>query len=82
MAIVRVSTLKGFSVDNQDIKNRFTYHPPKSGQPEIYEAIREMAHHLADKVNEWVPDCREKSLAITALEEAVMWANAGVARNG
>jgi hypothetical protein len=25
-------------------------------------------------------DCREKSLAITALEEVMMWTNAGIAR--
>jgi hypothetical protein len=31
-------------------------------------------------LNELVPDSREKSLAITHLEEAVMWANAGIAR--
>lgn len=28
-----------------------------------------------------VPDGREKSLALTHLEETVMWANAGVARS-
>jgi len=30
---------------------------------------------------ELMPDCREKSLAITKLEECVMWANKCAARN-
>lgn len=78
----RVSTLKGFSVDTDDILNRFTYHPPKMGQGNIYEGIREAALGFADYINEVAPDSREKSLAITALEETVFWANAAVARHG
>lgn len=63
------------------IKNAFTYHPPKPGQPEKYQAIRDMAKELAYLIDELVPDSREKSLAQTKLEESVMWANAGIARN-
>ena len=29
-----------------------------------------------------VPDSREKSLAITKLEESIMWANKGLSRHG
>ena len=65
-----------------DLENRFTYHAPKEGQPEIYRLIREKALDLAFHIDHLSPDSREKSLAITALEECVMWANAGVARNG
>jgi len=36
---------------------------------------------LAAYINENCPDSREKSLAFTKLEEAVMWANASIARN-
>lgn len=63
------------------IENAFTYHSPKEGQPEKYTAIRDKAKELAYLIDEMVPDSREKSLAITKLEECVMWANAGIARN-
>lgn len=63
------------------IENAFTYHAPKDGQPEKYQAIREKAKELAYLIQELVPPSREQSLAITKLEECSMWANAGIARN-
>lgn len=66
---------------SQQIENNFMYHAPKEGQPEIYTRLRESGKELAYLIEEMVPNSREKSLAMTKLEEAVMWANAGVARN-
>lgn len=66
---------------NAKIENNFTYHAPKPGQPEKYEAIREKAKELAYMIDELVPPGREQSLAMTKLEECTMWANAGIARN-
>lgn len=68
-------------MNNPKIDNAFTYHAPKEGQPEKYQVIRDSAKGLAYLIDEVVPDSREKSLAITKLEECVMWANAGIARN-
>lgn len=65
----------------QDLIKRFTYHAPKENQPQKYEAIRKNAMGFAELLDTLCPDSREKSLAITALEEAVMWANASIARN-
>jgi hypothetical protein len=65
-----------------DLENRFTYHSPKGDQAERYENIRYIAREFANDINRMCPDSREKSLAITALEECVMWANASIARNG
>ena len=59
----------------------FTYHAPNPGQPEKYVVIRDTAKGLAMVINDNCPDSREKSLAITKLEECVMWANASIARN-
>lgn len=64
----------------KNLKIRFTYHAPKEGQPELYEAIRNSAHELALCIVNNSMECREQSLAITKLEEAVMWANAAIAR--
>lgn len=69
-------------MNNPQIENNFKYHSPKEGQPEKYTMIREKAKELAYLIEDQCPNSREKSLAITKLEEAVMWANASVARNG
>lgn len=63
------------------IENNFQYHAPKDGQPEKYVAIREKAKELAYLLAELCPVSREKSLAMTNLEQAVMWANASIARS-
>lgn len=64
------------------IDNRFTYHSPKAGQNEKYEAIRNKAKELAWLIEKECPESREKSTAHTKLQEVVMWANASVAING
>lgn len=63
-----------------DLKNRFTYHSLKDGQPQTYSTLRIMTLHLATAINNNTPDGREKDLAITHLEQAIMWAKAGIAR--
>lgn len=64
-----------------DLENRFTYHPPKGDQPERYVRIREKAKELAELIVSETVGSREQSLALTKLEEATFWANAGIARN-
>lgn len=59
----------------------FTYHAPNESQVERYPLIREKAKELANLIVALSPPSREQSLAITKVEEAVMWANAGIARN-
>jgi hypothetical protein len=64
-----------------DIEKRFTYHPPKEGQPAKYEALRAHYKQLAYMILAMCPESRELSLALTKLEESNMWANAAIARN-
>lgn len=64
-----------------DLANRFTYHAPKPTQPERYTTLRDAGKNLATLILQCCPDSREQSLAITKLEEALFWANAGIARN-
>jgi hypothetical protein len=66
--------------DYDELKIRFTYHPPSGNQPFRYVLLRKMAMDFAEAVYGECPDSRERSLAITKIEEAVFWANASIAR--
>lgn len=59
---------------------RFTYHPPVAGQLDKYEHLRSVANGFAHYVASVVPPGREQATAITKIEEAMFWANAGIAR--
>lgn len=66
---------------NERIENAYIYHPANSIQEKKYSRIRVKAKELAYIIEEECPVSREKSLAMTKLEEASMWANASIARN-
>lgn len=67
----------------KEIMARLTYVSPKAAleQPARYEEIRAAGRAFAEVLLRTTPKSREQSLAFTALEEAVMWANAAIARN-
>lgn len=65
---------------DQEIETRFTYHQPKGDQPQRYVQLRAQAKELAESIQALTPPSREQSLALTNLEQAVMWANAAIAR--
>jgi hypothetical protein len=65
----------------EQINRSFTYHPPKPDQQPRYAMIRDEAKALATIIAAHTPPSREQSLALTSLEQAVMWANAAIARN-
>jgi len=65
----------------QDLRERFTHHPPKGNDREFYEAVRSACFDLACLVVGSTLASREQSLAVTKLEEACMWANAARARH-
>lgn len=65
----------------KNLDSVYTYHAPKDDQRDRYEAIRGQTRSLAATIETLCPDSRERSLAHTKLEEAVMWANASIARN-
>lgn len=66
-------------MNEEDLRNIFTYHAPSGEQVTRYNALREAARGFALVVNTCCPDSREKSLAITNIQQAVMWANASIA---
>ncbi len=67
-------------MEEKDLRNRFTYHAPKGDQTDRYNAIRQSLLATALMLNDLCPESREKSLAITHLEEVGFWANASIAR--
>lgn len=63
-----------------DLGRRFCYHPPNEDQIRRFHRLTAIASKLGEMVMDFCPDSREKSLALTKLEEGVMWAKAAIAR--
>lgn len=69
-------------MDQTDIDNRFKFHPADTPEKqEAHERVRSYCRELAQTLNAELPEGREKSLAITHLEETMMWSNAAIARS-
>ena len=66
---------------DEQIDNIFTYHAPFGNQAERYQDLRNEAKLVAKLIQRACPESREKSLAITSLQQAIMWANASIAIN-
>jgi hypothetical protein len=64
-----------------EIRNRVTYHAPSPEGILKHAALSDGFALLMGEIDELVPEGREKALVFTKLEEAKMWASAGVARN-
>ena len=58
----------------------FEYQKPNEAAVQQIEAVREKCKELFDLLN-LLPASRERSLAITKLEEVSMWANKGIVFN-
>jgi hypothetical protein len=62
------------------LRNRFQYHKPTGNKPVLHEEMRNACFDLAVLINKKCPDCREQAVAITKLEEVMMWANTAITR--
>ena len=65
---------------NDELELRFTTRILNDEEIEHQVALGETGKELAYLIDEHVPISREQSLALTKLEEAIFWANAGIAR--
>lgn len=68
-------------VGPNEINRRLGFHPATIDTVPLFESNRSDFINLASDLDKRLPDGREKSLAFTALQEALMWANAAVACN-
>ena len=66
---------------DEEINDRFHYHAPSEKGIGTHAALSAAYSQLGRMVNDLIPNGREKSLAMTHLEESKMWASAAVARN-
>jgi hypothetical protein len=63
------------------LAHRFQYHPPPTIEvAQLHARLRELHLALADQIDALVPASREKALALTNLEQSLMWSNAAIAR--
>jgi hypothetical protein len=68
-------------MDPLDIENRFAFHSATTDERRCaHTSVRRQCFELANWLNSALPEGREKALAMTHLEEVMMWANAAVAR--
>jgi hypothetical protein len=63
------------------LHSNFDHHPPDGEKAAVHEVVRAIVKSAATHLHGILPEGREKSLAMTKLEEALFWANAAVARN-
>lgn len=69
---------------NEEIAHRFAYHPPRDeAAVKAHERVRELLGKAAQELEALLPADRprEEALALTKLDEAMMHANAAIARS-
>lgn len=70
------------ALDAHDVSHRFAFHAALTDEKrDAHTSIRQQCRRLADVLNNELPEGREKSLAVTKLEEVMFWGNAALARD-
>lgn len=62
--------------------DKYQTHVLNMAEAVISAGVRDEAETLDELISRSIVDCREKSLAITKLEECAMWANKAIAMHG
>lgn len=68
-------------MDHGDLINRFSYHSPNADAVLKHASVRSKLLDVALWLDETLPEGRDKSIAMTKLEEVMYSANAAIARN-
>lgn len=66
---------------HEELANRFIHHPPHGDQAGRYAMVRDICLDAAKKIVELTPACAEQTRAINLLDDAMMRANAAIARH-
>lgn len=69
------------SLNYEEVRRRWSYHPPKGDQTVRYERLRTLAADLGAEILNSCPESRERDVALDNLDAVVMFANAAIARN-
>lgn len=64
---------------DDEVRKRFSFHKATEVTGPQHEAVRAKCRELAFWIVDAVPDCRERSLALTELQATMMWLNAAIA---
>lgn len=68
-------------ITEEELRLRFAHHPPRNeDDAAVHADVRREIHNAAITLVAVMPPGREASVVITKLEEAMMWANAAIAR--
>jgi len=65
---------------HERIENDFSFHPATGVTGPKHDRVRRLMRNVAHELALEVPAGREASVMLTKLEETMMWANAGIAR--
>jgi hypothetical protein len=68
------------TVNPDELHERIGYHRATEQTAPKHDAVRKLIERASVELLEHVPAGREQATALTKLQEAGMWANAGVAR--
>lgn len=66
--------------NTDELKNRYSYHAPKNDQADRYEQVRAGCLALARKIVKLSPASLELEEALKAIDMAMFYANAAIAR--
>jgi hypothetical protein len=62
-----------------DVENRFGFHPATAQTGPMHDDVRSAFLAMARMLVKTIPGGRHQELALTALQESMMWSNAAVA---
>jgi hypothetical protein len=68
--------------ESPDLEIRFKFHAADAAKQERHRDVRQKCWALAEFICKECPPSRELSIALTKVEEVMLWANAAIARRG